>query len=81
MNTGLKGCMNYGWKTLTLSHQLVIFRGHWSIASGDIKYLIYNVTSQNYVIEGSGNFMSGSSSWYVSTLPSFVALNIVLVEI
>ena len=30
---------------------------HWSIGSGDIKYLICHVTSQNRVIQGSSNFM------------------------
>ena len=29
------------------------------------------------MIEGSSNFMSGSSSWYVTSLPSLVVLGIV----
>ena len=33
--------------------------GHWSNASGGIKNLIFHVTSQNYMIEGSCNVMSG----------------------
>ena len=53
--------------------------GHWSHASGDRKYLICHVTSQNREIEGSGNFLS--SSWYATTLPSLVAIGIVVVEI
>ena len=55
--------------------------GHWSGASGDIKYLICHVTSQSYVIEGSCNFMSASSSLYVMTLPNLVAIGIIVVEV
>ena len=44
-------------------------------------YVTLHVTSQNHVIEGSDNFMSGSSSWYLTTLPSLIAIGIVLVEI
>ena len=33
------------------------------------------------MIEGSGNFTSGNSSWYVTKLPSLVAIDIVVVEI
>ena len=29
------------------SHHLPMFGEHWSSASGDIKYLIFHVTSQN----------------------------------
>ena len=36
------------------------------------------MTSQKHVIEGSSNFMSGSSSWYVTTLPSLEAIGIVI---
>ena len=53
----------------------------WSIASRDIKYLICHMTSQNHVILGSSNFMSGRSSLHVTTLPSLVAIGIVVVEI
>ena len=34
-----------------------MFGGYWSSARGDIKYLIYRVTSQNHVIEVSCNFV------------------------
>ena len=68
-----------GWKPLTVSHQLAMFGGQWSIANRDVKYLIYHVTSQKYVTEGSSNFMAGSSSWYVATLPSLVAIGIAVV--
>ena len=55
--------------------------GHWYSANGDIKYLTCDVTSQNHVIEGSCKFLSGSSSWYVTSLPSLVAMGIVVVDI
>ena len=61
--------------------QLAMFGSHWSDASGDIKYLICHMTTQNQLIEGSSNFMSGSSSWHVTTLPSLETLDIVEVEI
>ena len=46
-----------------VSQPLAMFGGHWSSATGDIKYLMCHVISQNLVIEGSGNFMSWSSIW------------------
>ena len=49
--------------------------------SGDIKYLICHVTSQNHLTEVSSNFMSGRSSWCVNILPSLVAIGTVVVEI
>ena len=53
-----------------------MFGGQWSSASGDIKYLICHVISQNHVIEGLSNFLSWSSSWYVTTLPCLVAIGV-----
>ena len=64
-----------------VSHNLTVIEGHWSSASEYIKYLICPVTSKNHVIEGSNNFMSGSSSWYITTLPNLVAIGIVKLEI
>ena len=58
-----------------------MFGGDWSSASADTKYLICKVISQNHVNEVSSNFMSGSSSWYVTILPSLMSIGIVLVEI
>ena len=71
----------YMWKLVTVSHQLAMFSGHWSSKSGQVKYLIYHVTSKNNVIEESTNFMSENSSWYANTFPSLVAKIIVVVEI
>ena len=55
--------------------------GYRSCAIGDIKYLSFHVASQNHVFERSCNFMSGNSTLYVTILPSFVAIGIVIVEI
>ena len=64
-----------------VSHYLAIFDDHWSSAGGDIKYLTCHVTFQNHVVEGSSNFISESSSRYITTLPSLVTLAIIVVEI
>ena len=66
-----------GWTHLTVSLQLAKFGDHWSSASVDITYLICHVTSQDHVIEGSFHFMGGSSSIYVTTLQSLVAVGTV----
>ena len=64
-----------------ISQHLAMFAGHWSGASGNMKYLICHATSLTHVIEGLCNFMSGSSSFYVTTLPSLVVLGVAVVEI
>ena len=64
-----------------MSHHLARFGGHWSSASEDIKFLICNVTLQDHMIQGSSNFMSVSSSWYIITLPDLMAIGIVVVDI
>ena len=62
------------------SHHLAMFGVHWSSASRDIKHLICHMTSQKLLIEESSNFMSGSSLWYVTTLPRLMAVGILVVE-
>ena len=57
-----------------VNRHLVMFGSHWSNASRNMKYLICHVTSQNHLIEGSITFMSGSSSWYVTTFLSLVVI-------
>ena len=42
---------------------------------------IYHMTSQNYEIEGSCNFMNRTSSLYGPTMPSLVAIGLVVIEI
>ena len=44
------------------------------------KYLICLKTPQCYAIEGSCNFMGGNLSFYVTTLPSLMAVVNVVVE-
>ena len=44
-------------------------------------YLIYQVTSHDYLIEEPWKFMGGSSSRYVSTLTSLVITGMEIVEI
>ena len=43
-------------------------------------YLICHVTSQDYVTEGSCDIMGGNPSWSVTTLPTLVAISIMIVE-
>ena len=47
-------------------HHFAMFCGHWSLVNTKIKYLIYHVTPQNNLIEGSSNFESLNSlcNWY-----------------
>ena len=63
-----------------VSHHLAMFCDHWSSASGNIKYLIFHVTSQNHLIEGSCKFMKETSLLYVTAMPSLVAIGIVVIE-
>ena len=43
--------------------------------------LFCHIISQNHVIQGSCGFMDGSHPWEVSTMPSLVAIGILVVEI
>ena len=43
--------------------------------------LVCHVISQDHVVKGSGDFTSGIPSWKVTTLPSLVAIDIVVEEI
>ena len=58
-----------------------MFNGNCSGASGDIEYLMCQLTSQNHVAEGSSNSKSGSSSLYVTILPGVVVIDIVALKI
>ena len=60
LTTCLKGYAIYGWKCLTVSHHLAILVVIGCVEV-EMKYLIFQVTSQNHVIEGSCNFMSWNS--------------------
>ena len=64
-----------------VSHHLAVFGDHWSSANGNIKYLMFHVISQNHLIEGSCKFINETSLLYVITMPSLVAIGIVVIEI
>ena len=64
-----------------VSHHLAMFGDHWSSASGNIKYLIFHLTSKNHLIEGSCKFLNKTSLQYVTTVPNLVAVDIVVIEI
>ena len=49
--------------------------------SGAKTYLICFVTLQDHVIQGFCDYIEGKSSLYVTTLPSLVAIGIVVLEI
>ena len=71
----------FGWELLMVCHHPDKSGGHWPSASGDIKYLTFHVTLQKHVVEGSYTFMSGSSSFHITTVPNLVVIGIVIVEI
>ena len=64
-----------------VSLHFAMFGDHWSSASRNMMYLICHVISQNPVIEGSINFMSENSLWYVTIWPSLMAIGVAVVEI
>ena len=64
-----------------VSHHLAMFGNHGSSASGNIKYLIFHVNSQNHLIEGSCKFMNETSLLYVTTMPSLVTIGIVVISL
>ena len=63
------------------SHYLAIFGVLWSNASGDMTYLICHATTIEHMIEGTYGVMGWSTSLYVTTLTSLLAIGIVGVEI
>ena len=67
-------------KLLMVTYDNATISDHWSNAGVDI-YLTSHVTSSNQVMEELCNFMSGSSSLYLNTLPSLIDIGIVVVEI
>ena len=42
---------------------------------------IFYVTLQDYVIEWSGAFIGGNSSWHIAKLPKLITIDIVLIDI
>ena len=68
-----RGCEFVGGSSLCY-----VIDGHWSNASGNAIYLVCHMTLQSHVLGGS-NFISGSSSWYITILTSVVTMVIVVV--
>ena len=58
-----------------------MFCGHFSNESGDMTYLICHITSQDREIKGSCDFIGGSFLICITTLPSVMTIEIVVVEI
>ena len=68
---------------MTLPKELFIvqkFGSHSDCGSRDITYLICQLTLEDHNIKGSSDFIEGSFSLNVTTLPGLVALGIVVVE-
>ena len=57
------------------------FGGHSHSGSGVIMNLVCHLILQDNMIKGACDCMGGRFSWYVTTLPSLVAIGIVVVEI
>ena len=55
---------------------MATFGGYKPCASGDVKYLICHVTSREYVVKKSCDFMEERSSLYVITLSILVAIRL-----
>ena len=66
----------YGWMPLT--HHTAKFGDHKHCNSRDMTFLICRVISGEYIIKESCDLMVGSPSWYVTTLPSLVAIDIMI---
>ena len=64
---------NCGLKLLTVSHHLAKSGSYRPCCRIDIRELIFHVTLREHVIKGLCEFMKGSSSLHIPTLPSLVA--------
>ena len=65
----------YGQEPIKENYHLAKFDGHLRSGNGDIVFLICHMISQDYMIEGSCNFISKigkSSLMQVTILPSLV---------
>ena len=71
----------YGRKHLTVSHHLAIFGSHCSGGNIGITYLLFHVNPKDHLNKESRDFRIGSSSVYVTSLPSLVTIDTIIVEI
>ena len=54
---------------------------HGSSVCGDIMYLIFLVISKDHLLEGSFEFIGGSSFQYITNVTSLVTIDIMIGEI
>ena len=66
--------------TFNISQNLTYFGYHGSSASGAIIRLVCHVISWDHLIEGSCEFMAGSTWHYFTTLISLMTIGIAIVE-
>ena len=67
-------CHN-GWMPLTESQHIAMFGDHWPSTRGDTMYLIYHMTSQDHLIQGSCEFdQVGTAACYELGTPHFNSL-------
>ena len=66
--TWLKGLALNGWELLAVYHQPDKYGDHRQCDCGDLVILTWQMTSRDALITGWSNFMSVSSSLYVSNL-------------
>ena len=64
-----------------ISHTPAKFGGHRHCGSGDIKFLVCHVISQDHVTKGQSSIMGRICSSLVTILPSLVARATVVVEL
>ena len=69
------------WELLTVYHYSDKFNDHNHCDSGDITFLICDLTSRDYMFKGLREFMTGSFLLSVTTLPYLVTISQVEVEI
>ena len=71
----------YEWELLKVSHRLGKSCEHEHYGSGDMVFLIRQVTALKHMFKGLCKFMGGSPSQRVTTFPCLVAIGLVQVEI
>ena len=69
-----------GWNPLILSQHCVIFDVYMYCRSGDIKFLLCQVTSHSHIIKGTFGLVSECSSPLAIILPSFPFKDLVEVD-
>ena len=73
--------MTFCVEALRIIQHITKFNGHRPCGSRNVTHLICHMTLQLHVIKGFCDFMERSSTLYVTTLSSSVAVVILVVEI